>query len=155
MGASAKMPPAHFSGQRVEQKCRGEVFHIQHLRGVASHRCLKPKLKNEPAPVVEKSYSHPQPSHLSRLRWLRAFALAASRAAIFETLCQGEPRRGRGGASPWNTLQKRGSARPRGRRSLKHSAKAGLRGAAGAPILGTLCKSGPRRGAGWPVLPLS
>ena len=76
-------------------------------------------------------------------------------APILETLCKSGPPRGRGGADPWNTLQKRGSAGPRRRQPLDHYAKESLREAAGAPVLETLCKSGPRRGAGWPVLPLS
>ena len=74
--------------------------------------------------------------------------LGPLRAAILETLCKSGPPRGRGSASPWNTLQKRASARPRGRQSLKHYAKAGLRGATGAPVLRTLCKSRPPRGRG-------
>ena len=110
----------------------------------------------------------------------------AAGATIRETLCKGGPRGGDGGshhasrrsaglAGEWSgetfCVKSRGqaSAGPRGRRSLKHFAKAarsGLRGrqslthfakvalggAAGAAILETLCKGVPRRcrGGGGP-----
>ena len=47
--------------------------------------------------------------------------------------------------SPLRLSRNLAASAPPGRRSLKHSAKSGLRGSAGSPVLGTLCKSGPPR----------